>query len=232
MILSRDDIKFEKKLGDGHFGEVYEAHLVSSSQRVAVKACESSHSDVICQFLYEADILRHYVHSNIVKLIGVVPHHEKEPLCIVMEYVGWTFQYFLEANGSKCKKAELTEMCAQVCTGMEYLEKNKCVHRSLTARNCLVDEEKNIKISNFGMSLGKIHLNPSDPQLRPVPVKWTAPEALMKKGKYTGASDVWSFGVLLWETFSLGAEPYPDTADDKVKEKVKYCHLQYMQITT
>ena len=177
LILSRD-IKRGKKIGNGHFGEVYEARLVSSNQQVAVKACKTSHSEAVkCQFLYEADIVRHYEHPNIVKLIGVVPHHGKEPLSIVMEYVGWTFKYFLQANGSECKTEELTKMCAQVCTGMEYLEKNDCVHRSLTARNCLVSENKIVKISNFGTSHGRIHLDPSDSKLlRPAPIKWTAPE--------------------------------------------------------
>ena len=177
LILSRDDIKLGKKIGNGTFGDVHEARLVSSNQQVAVKACKTSHSDAVkCQFLYEADIVRHYKHPNIVKLIGVVPHHEQEPLSIVMEFVGWTFQYFLQANGSKCETAVLTEMCAQVCTGMEYLERNNCVHRSLTARNCLVGENNIVKISNFGTCHGKIHLDPSDSKLRPAPVKWTAPE--------------------------------------------------------
>ena len=179
LILPRDDIGGRgKKINNGNFGEVYEARLVSSNQRVAVKACKTSHSDAVkCQFLYEADILRHYEHPNIVKLIGVVPHHGEEPLCIVMEFVGWTFEYFLQANGRFCKTEELTEMCAQVCTGMEYLEKNDCVHRSLAARNCLVSENKIVKISNFGTSHGRIHLDPSDSKLlRPAPIKWTAPE--------------------------------------------------------
>ena len=130
-----------------------------------------------CQFVYEADILRHYTHRNIVQIIGVVAN-ELDPFSIVMEHVGWTFLYFLRAeNGQECDKIVLIEMCKQVCEGMAYLESKKCVHRGLTARNCLVSEHDNIvKISNFGMSLGKIHLDPSDPKLRPAPIKWTAPE--------------------------------------------------------
>ena len=106
----------------------------------------------------------------------MVLRYEKESLCIVMEYVGWTFEYFLRANGSKCETEELTKMCVHVCTGMEYLERNNCVHRSLTARNCLVGENNIVKISNFGTSHGRIHLDPSDSKLRPAPIKWTAPE--------------------------------------------------------
>ena len=94
----------------------------------------------------------------------------------VVENVGWTFEYFLQANGRKCETAELTKMCAQVCTGMEYLESSKCVHRSLTARNCLVDRNNFFKISNFGTSYRKVQLDSSDSKLRPVPVKWIAPE--------------------------------------------------------
>ena len=177
-----DDIKLGKKIGSGTFGDVHEAILISSNKQVAVKTCKSSHSDSVkCQFLYEADVLRHYEHPNIVKLIGVVRLHE---LCIVVENVGWTFRYFLRANGSKCETAELTEMCAQVCTGMEYLESSKCVHRRVTARNCIVDRNNTVKISNFGASYGKGQLNPSDSKLRPVPVKWIAPEVRITNNRH------------------------------------------------
>ena len=175
LIIGCDDIEIGKKIGNGTFGDVHEARLVSNKQQVAVKTCKSSHSDAVkCQFLYEADILRHYEHSNIVKLIGVVL---LDDLCIVMENVGWTFKYFLSQADRRITNSEqLTVMCAQVCTGMEYLESSKCVHRRVTARNCLVDRNNSVKISNFGTSYGKVQLDSSNSKLRPVPVKWIAPE--------------------------------------------------------
>ena len=177
MIIRLDNIEFGKKIGNGFFGEVHKATLKSSNKLIAVKTCDPSHSDPEkCQFLYEADILRNYVHPNIVELIGVVAN-EKDPLRIVMEHVGWTFDYFLRANGQKCSEDTLIDMCKQVCDGMAYLEKNECVHRGLTARNCLVRKNDNVvKITNFGMSFGKVHLDPKDSRLRKVPIKWTAPE--------------------------------------------------------
>ena len=94
----KDDYELTKtKIGSGAFGDVFEAYLISISQRVAVKTCKSSHTDVEKRkFLHEADILSHYNHPNIVKLIGVVA----DPLCIVMEHVGWTFRFFLKKEGT------------------------------------------------------------------------------------------------------------------------------------
>ena len=178
MIIPRSNIKLKKKVGNGFFGEVRKAQLKNGGRLVAVKTCDPSRSDAVKrQFLYEADILRQFDHPNIVKLVGVVAIN---PFCIVMEHVGWTFRYFLRANGRNSRKYDedkLIEMCKQVCNGMAYLERNYCVHRGLTARNCLVSSDfMVVKISNFGMRFENVLLDPSDRNLRPVPIKWTAPE--------------------------------------------------------
>ena len=180
--ICQDDLELTgTKIGKGAFGDVLEAYLGSNSQRVAIKTCKSSHSDAEKHnFLHEAEILSHYEHQNIVKLIGVIT--DQNPLCIVMEHVGWTFRFFLQKKGPECTKTKLTQMCTQVCAGMEYLEKINGIHCCLTARNCLVNENNNIvKISNFGTSShgrNVIHLGYLDSKshVRPPAIKWTAPE--------------------------------------------------------
>ena len=175
MIIPRNNIKLKKKVGNGFFGEVRKAQLKNSGKLVAVKTCDPSRSDdVKRQFLYEANILKQFDHPNIVKLVGVVAI---DPFRIVMEHVGSTFRYFLRANGRRYNEDKLIVMCKQVCDGMAYLERKNCVHRGLTARNCLISSDfKVVKISNFGMRFENVNLDRSDRNLRPVPIKWTAPE--------------------------------------------------------
>lgn len=107
-----------------------------------------------------------------------------------------------------------------VAAGMLYLEGKNCIHRDLAARNCLVGENNTLKISDFGMSRQEDGGVYSSSGLKQIPIKWTAPEAL-NYGRYSSESDVWSFGILLWETFSLGVCPYPGMTNQQAREQVE-----------
>ncbi|KAM6202067.1 tyrosine-protein kinase Fes/Fps isoform 3-T3 [Rhynchocyon petersi] len=219
--LNHEDLVLGEQIGRGNFGEVFSGRLRADNTLVAVKSCrETLHPDLKAKFLQEARILKQYSHPNIVRLIGVCT--QKQPIYIVMELVqGGDFLTFLRTEGARLRVKTLLQMVGDAAAGMEYLESKCCIHRDLAARNCLVTEKNVLKISDFGMSREEADgVYAASGGLRQVPVKWTAPEAL-NYGRYSSESDVWSFGILLWETFSLGASPYPNLSNQQTREFVE-----------
>ncbi|XP_026945194.1 tyrosine-protein kinase Fes/Fps isoform X2 [Sagmatias obliquidens] len=219
--LSHEDLVLGEQIGRGNFGEVFSGRLRADNTLVAVKSCrETLPPDLKAKFLQEARILKQYSHPNIVRLIGVCT--QKQPIYIVMELVqGGDFLTFLRTEGARLRVKTLLQMVGDAAAGMEYLESKCCIHRDLAARNCLVTEKNVLKISDFGMSREEADgIYAASGGLRQVPVKWTAPEAL-NYGRYSTESDVWSFGILLWETFSLGASPYPNLSNQQTREFVE-----------
>uniref|UniRef100_A0A452S2Z4 Tyrosine-protein kinase n=1 Tax=Ursus americanus TaxID=9643 RepID=A0A452S2Z4_URSAM len=220
-VLNHEDLVLGEQIGRGNFGEVFSGRLRADNTLVAVKSCrETLPPDLKAKFLQEARILKQYSHPNIVRLIGVCT--QKQPVYIVMELVqGGDFLTFLRTEGSRLRMKTLLQMVGDAAAGMEYLESKCCIHRDLAARNCLVTEKNVLKISDFGMSREEADgIYAASGGLRQVPVKWTAPEAL-NYGRYSSESDVWSFGILLWETFSLGASPYPNLSNQQTREFVE-----------
>ncbi|KAM5177363.1 tyrosine-protein kinase Fes/Fps isoform 2-T3 [Callospermophilus lateralis] len=220
-VLNHEDLVLGEQIGRGNFGEVFSGRLRADNTLVAVKSCrETLPPDLKAKFLQEARILKQYSHPNIVRLIGVCT--QKQPIYIVMELVqGGDFLTFLRTEGARLRVKTLLQMVGDAAAGMEYLESKCCIHRDLAARNCLVTEKNVLKISDFGMSREEADgIYAASGGLRQVPVKWTAPEAL-NYGRYSSESDVWSFGILLWETFSLGASPYPNLSNQQTREFVE-----------
>nr|XP_060473585.1 tyrosine-protein kinase Fes/Fps [Panthera onca] len=220
-VLNHEDLVLGEQIGRGNFGEVFSGRLRADNTLVAVKSCrETLPPDIKAKFLQEAKILKQYNHPNIVRLIGVCT--QKQPIYIVMELVqGGDFLTFLRTEGARLRMKTLLQMVGDAAAGMEYLESKCCIHRDLAARNCLVTEKNVLKISDFGMSREEADgVYAASGGLRQVPVKWTAPEAL-NYGRYSSESDVWSFGILLWETFSLGASPYPNLSNQQTREFVE-----------
>ncbi|XP_039867091.1 tyrosine-protein kinase Fes/Fps isoform X3 [Simochromis diagramma] len=220
-VLEHDDIILGPLIGRGNFGEVYSGRLRTDNSPVAVKSCkENLAPEHKSKFLMEARILKQYDHPNIVKLIGVCT--QKQPIYIIMELIqGGDFLSFLRTEGHSLIPKMLVKMTENVASGMEYLESKKCIHRDLAARNCLVAEGNVVKISDFGMSRQEDDgVYSAEGGLRQIPVKWTAPEAL-NYGRYTTESDVWSFGILLWETFSMGMTPYTSMTNQQTREEVE-----------
>ncbi|XP_055243387.1 tyrosine-protein kinase Fer isoform X2 [Gorilla gorilla gorilla] len=218
-ILSHEDVILGELLGKGNFGEVYKGTLKDKTS-VAVKTCkEDLPQELKIKFLQEAKILKQYDHPNIVKLIGVCT--QRQPVYIIMELVsGGDFLTFLRRKKDELKLKQLVKFSLDAAAGMLYLESKNCIHRDLAARNCLVGENNVLKISDFGMSRQEDGGVYSSSGLKQIPIKWTAPEAL-NYGRYSSESDVWSFGILLWETFSLGVCPYPGMTNQQAREQVE-----------
>ncbi|KAM9329976.1 tyrosine-protein kinase Fer isoform 2-T2 [Gastrophryne carolinensis] len=218
-ILNHEDVTLGELLGKGNFGEVYKGTLKDKTP-VAVKTCkEDLPQELKIKFLSEARILKQYDHVNIVKLIGVCT--QRQPIYIVMELVpGGDFLTFLRKKKDEMKTKQLVKFALDAASGMAYLESKNCIHRDLAARNCLVGENNTLKISDFGMSRQEDDGIYSSSGLKQIPIKWTAPEAL-NYGRYSSESDVWSFGILLWETFSLGVCPYPGMTNQQAREQVE-----------
>uniref|UniRef100_A0A452EZ52 Tyrosine-protein kinase n=1 Tax=Capra hircus TaxID=9925 RepID=A0A452EZ52_CAPHI len=201
--LSHEDLVLGEQIGRGNFGEVFSGRLRADNTLVAVKSCrETLPPDLKAKFLQEA---RWGPCTT-----GSLAHGGRGD-----------FLTFLRTEGARLRVKTLLQMVGDAAAGMEYLESKCCIHRDLAARNCLVTEKNVLKISDFGMSREEADgIYAASGGLRQVPVKWTAPEAL-NYGRYSSESDVWSFGILLWETFSLGASPYPNLSNQQTREFVE-----------
>ena len=239
--IPRDRLELDKKLGEGAFGFVFKAILTtgeSSAEKkvVAVKMVkeEASSSDRE-DLLAELEIMKKLKpHPHVVSLIGAVRNEVNCPLVIV-EFVpfGDLLGYLRKVRGVQdvcyfdadhlpkaklCTSQELMKFAIESAQGMEYLSMKKIVHRDLAARNVLVGEGKTCKITDFGMARDirrdEIYLRSTRGL---IPVKWTAIESILR-GIYTTRSDVWSFGILLFEILTVGGSPYPGMNGYQVRD--------------
>lgn len=220
--FSHDMVEIKKKLGNGNFGEVCLGKLVADGRMCAVKTCKSTVPDP-GRFLEEAETLKEYDHPNIVQLIGVC---SSDPIMIILELCeGGELLDFLRKKGmGGIKIGRMCQMAYEAAQGMAYLHMAPrfCIHRDLAARNCLITGANVVKISDFGMSRlqqSAEDVYSVDTTLRTIPIKWTAPEALLQL-EYTISTDVWAYGILVWEIFAGGRMPYSGMGNAETREQV------------
>ncbi|XP_078500064.1 fibroblast growth factor receptor 2 isoform X5 [Lissotriton helveticus] len=244
---SRDKLTLGKPLGEGCFGQVVMAEAVGIDKdrpkdvvTVAVKmlkddATEKDLSDLVSEMEMMKMIGKH---KNIINLLGACT--QDGPLYVIVEYASKGnlreylrtrrppgMEYSFDINRipeEQMTFKDLVSCTYQLARGMEYLASQKCIHRDLAARNVLVTETNVMKIADFGLArdINNIDYYKKTTNGR-LPVKWMAPEALFDR-VYTHQSDVWSFGVLMWEIFTLGGSPYPGIPVEELFKLLKEGH--------
>uniref|UniRef100_A0A1A8K0D9 Fibroblast growth factor receptor n=3 Tax=Nothobranchius TaxID=28779 RepID=A0A1A8K0D9_NOTKU len=243
----RDRLTLGKPLGEGCFGQVVMAEALGIDKdkpkeavTVAVKmlkddATEKDLSDLVSEMEMMKMIGKH---KNIINLLGACT--QDGPLYVIVEYAskgnlreylrarrppGMEYSYDIaRVSDEQLTFKDLVSCTYQVARGMEYLASQKCIHRDLAARNVLVTESNVMKIADFGLArdVHNIDYYKKTTNGR-LPVKWMAPEALFDR-VYTHQSDVWSFGVLMWEIFTLGGSPYPGIPVEELFKLLKEGH--------
>ncbi|XP_042365393.1 muscle, skeletal receptor tyrosine-protein kinase [Plectropomus leopardus] len=250
----RNNIQYVRDIGEGAFGRVFQARApgllpMESFTMVAVKMLkEEASADMQNDFQREAALMAQFDHPNIVRLLGVCA--VGKPMCLMFEYMahgdlneflrrrspnqsvrtlsraslsGRSFSSELEAGLLSC--AEQLSISKQIAAGMAYLSERKFVHRDLATRNCLVGEEMVVKIADFGLSRNiysadYYKANENDA----IPIRWMPPESIFYN-RYTTESDVWAYGVVLWEIFSNGMQPYYGMGHEEVIYYVRDGHI-------
>lgn len=236
--FTTNNIVLLQELGEGAFGKVYKGELQTGNKceppiYVAVKTLkENATPKTQSDFKREVELMTDLRHPNIICLLGVIL--KGEPMCMLFEYMtqGDLHEFLIchsprsdvplnNSGGKILEQPEFLHIALQIASGMEYLASHHYVHRDLAARNCLVGDNLTVKISDFGLSRDIYSSDYYRVQSKSLlPVRWMPPESILY-GKFTTESDVWSFGVVLWEIYSYGLQPYYGYNNQEVIDMIR-----------
>ncbi|EDO41236.1 predicted protein [Nematostella vectensis] len=228
MEFPRHDLEALRTLGNGSYGRAFLARAsgIKDGERetmVVVKSLIAKDDIVREDFTRELESLVNMEHSNVVSLLGVC--RDSEPFYMIFECFekGDLKQFLLSCNDngrSTLTSSHKLTMCSNIVSGMSYLAANKFVHKDLAARNCMVTKDLQVKIGFLNLSYDLYNAEYYRFNNILIPLRWMPSEAIFHDD-FTEKSDVWSFGVLAWEIYSLGQIPYTDRSDEEVLKCVK-----------
>uniref|UniRef100_A0A3P8STG9 Tyrosine-protein kinase n=1 Tax=Amphiprion percula TaxID=161767 RepID=A0A3P8STG9_AMPPE len=213
--VNPEELTLGRELGSGQFGLVLEGRW--RERKVAVKMIrEECMSDE--DFKEEARVMMRLSHCKLVQLYGVCTQHS--PMWLLFEFMeNGCLSEYLRARKGRLSQDTMLGMCVDVSEGMAYLESSNFIHRDLAARNCLVAKNNEVKVSDFGMTRFVLDDQYTSSQCSKFPVKWSAPEVI-RYCKFSSKSDIWSFGVLMWEVYNEGRLPYENRSNAEVVESL------------
>ncbi|XP_069194882.1 focal adhesion kinase 1 isoform X1 [Procambarus clarkii] len=219
--LERSNIDVGEIIGEGQFGDVHKGVYHSrddSNVLVAIKTCKvESEGTMAEKFLEEAYIMQQFDHPHIIKLIGICSGW---PFWIVMELARFgEMRAYLQNNKDRLNLATLVLYAFQLSTALSYLESKKFVHRDIAARNVLVYSHDCVKLADFGLSRWVEEQSYYKASKGKLPIKWMAPESINFR-RFTSASDVWMFGVCMWEILMLGVKPFQGIKNNDVIKRI------------
>ncbi|XP_036371534.1 protein tyrosine kinase 2aa isoform X4 [Megalops cyprinoides] len=220
--IQRDRIELGRCIGEGQFGDVHQGVYMSPenpSLSVAIKTCKNCTSDSVREkFLQEALTMRQFDHPHIVKLIGVITEN---PVWIIMELCTLgELRSFLQVRKYNLDLASLILFAYQLSTALAYLESKRFVHRDIAARNVLVSSTDCVKLGDFGLSRYMEDSSYYKASKGKLPIKWMAPESINFR-RFTSASDVWMFGVCMWEILMYGVKPFQGVKNNDVIGRIE-----------
>lgn len=234
----RNNIIYVKDIGQGAFGRVFQAKAPGlmpgeDVTLVAVKMLkEDAGNDLQKDFEREACLLSEYDHPNIIRLLGVCA--VGRPMCLLFEFMSngdlneflrscspYLPPHAIHQPGEQLSHPDMLRIAQQIASGMVYLSERKYVHRDLATRNCLIDENMVVKIADFGLS-HKIYYQDyyKGDEHDAIPIRWMPIESILYN-KYTVESDIWAFGVCLWEIFAFALQPYYGLTHEEVIKYIK-----------
>ncbi|XP_013077810.1 focal adhesion kinase 1 isoform X7 [Biomphalaria glabrata] len=221
--IPRDHLRLVEILGEGQFGDVYKGMFFDKTGTqvpVAIKTCKEDGEECMAEkFLEEAYIMQQFDHPHIVKLIGICS--DTAPVWIVMELAKHgEMRAYLQNNQPHLDLVMLILYSYQLSTALSYLESKKFVHRDIAARNVLVAFHDNVKLGDFGLSRWVEEQSYYKASKGKLPIKWMAPESINFR-RFTTASDVWMFGVCIWEILMYGVKPFQGVKNNDVIGKIE-----------
>uniref|UniRef100_A0A8C5H2Z1 Inactive tyrosine-protein kinase 7 n=1 Tax=Gouania willdenowi TaxID=441366 RepID=A0A8C5H2Z1_GOUWI len=225
----RTNLQTITTLGKGEFGEVLlsKAKGIEESEEetvVLVKSLQTRDEQLQLDFRREAEMFAKLSHPSVVRLLGLC--REAEPHYMILEYYDLgDLKQFLRISKSKDDKVKSqpistktkVSICTQVAQGMEHLSNHRFVHKDVAARNCLINSQRRVKVSSLSLSKDVYNSEYYHYRQAWIPLRWLPTESVFEDD-FSTKSDVWAFGVLMWEVFSLGEMPYTKLSDDEVLE--------------